>query len=284
MAIVQFEPEPSGIWVLPVTAAGAAAGEARRLTSGGHPVVSPDGQRVAYDRFDEVRVVNLDGTGDRAVLTGGRANQYPSWVDDRRLVALRRTGLSTHLTEVDLETGAAIERIPMPDAASHPRMGPDGDTFLVTVGGRNTLLRGSLSRGTAAPDTRFDGYSFAVWSPDGRFLALEQKQDQHMLAVLAELATGAMRTISPPEGQYWPGGFSPDGTHLAMAVLGGAEVRNVEVVDVRTGERRPLTRHTSPEQFAWYPHWSPRGGVIVYEQGALKGSLWIARPRALTSR
>ncbi|MGD9905309.1 MAG: winged helix-turn-helix domain-containing protein [Vicinamibacterales bacterium] len=283
MAVVQVE-LASEVAVLPVTAAGAPAGEPRRIAQGGHPAVSPDGRRVAYDRYSEVRVVNLDGSGDRAVLTGGRANQYPTWADDRRLVALRRTGLSTFLTEVDVERGTAVERIPMPEAASHPRMGPDGDTFLATLGERNTLVHGSLSEGRVEPWAAFDRYGFGVWSPDGRFLALEQKNGSHMPAWVAEIASGAVRRLSPEEGQFWPGGFSPDGTHLVLSTLGSSGVWNIEVIDVATGERRPLTRHTSPEHIAWFPHWSPRGGVIVYQEAVTHGSLWMARPDPLTDR
>ena len=267
------------LMVMPVTRAGAAAGAARTVVRGNHPAVSPDGTRVAFDRNGEVRIVNLDGTGDHSVLSGGRGNLYPSWVDDRRLVALRRVGLSAFLVEVDLETGQMTERVALPEAASFPRIAPDGDTFAATVGEPvNTLGRGSLRAGTFAPWPALVGYSFPVWSPDGRQLAVEMKQGRHMLMGVADVATGAVRQISPPEGQHWPGSFSPDGQRLAVASPGPTGIWNIEVVDIATGERRPLTTATSPELVARFPSWSPRGDAIVWAQTALSGTLSLVRP------
>lgn len=276
-AVVQVEMD-GVLVVMPVTTAGAAAGAARTVARGNHPAVSPDGTRVAYDRSGEVRVVHVDGTGDHSVLSGGRSNLYPSWADDRRLVALRRVGLSAFLVEVDLETGQMIERVALPEAASFPRIAPDGDTFAATVGEPvNTLGRGSLKAGTFAPWAALSRYSFPVWSPDGRQLAVEMKQGRHMLMAVVDVATGVVRQISPPEGQHWPGSFSPDGQRLAVASPGPTGIWNIEVVDVATGQRRRLTTATSPELVARFPSWSPRGDAIVWAQTALSGRLSLVR-------
>jgi hypothetical protein len=225
--------------------------------------------------------MNLDGSGDRAVLTGGRANEYPTWLDDRRLAALRRVGLSVFLVDVDLETGVMTERVALPEATSFPRVAPDGDTFVATVGEPlNTLGRGSLSAATFAPWPAFADYSFPLWSPDGRFLALEQKQGRHMLMALGEVASGRVTPLSPPEGQHWPGGFSPDGKRLAVSAPGPTEVWNIEIVDVASGQRRSLTTETSPEVVTRFPSWSPRGDVVAWAHNAFTGTVWLARPTA----
>lgn len=68
----------------------------RRLASlsgdDGYPSVSPDGSKVAYVSHNptpQVRVVNMDGTGDRALtdpLTEG-ANGFPTWSPDGSQIA-----------------------------------------------------------------------------------------------------------------------------------------------------------------------------------------------------
>ena len=62
-AVVQVEMD-GALVLMPVTTAGAAGGVARTVARGIRPAVSPDGTRIAYDRDGEVRVVNLDGTGE----------------------------------------------------------------------------------------------------------------------------------------------------------------------------------------------------------------------------
>ena len=203
----------------------------------------------------------------RSVLSGGRSNLYPSmgWRSPAGGATPRRAGLSAFLVEIDLETGRMTERVTLPESASFPRIAPDGDTFAATVGEPvNTLGRGSLKAGTFAPWSALARYSFPVWSPDGRQLAVEMKQGRHMLMAVADVATGAVRQICPPEGQHWPGSFSPDGQRLAVASPGPTGIWNIEVVDVATGERRQLTTATSPELVARFPSWSLRGDVIVW--------------------
>jgi Tol biopolymer transport system component len=239
--------------------------------------VSPDGEWIAYDVGPEIRVRRLDGSGERTVAAGGLRASYPTWRDSRRLFAIRQSGLTAFLIEADLETGVVTERLRLPEATSFPRIAPDGDTVVATLGEPlNRLGRGSIARGTFGEWPLLDGFAFAVWSPDGRTLAVEKKVGRHMPAYLADPDTGAATPVTPVDGQYWPGSFSPDGRRLALGVLDGSTTWNIEVLDVATRERRPVTRARSPETVLRYPSWSPRGDVIAYNRFQLRGSLFTA--------
>lgn len=263
------------VWGVPVTTAGAPTGPARRVVSGGHPAISPDGQRIAYDRSTEIGVSRIDGTGERVVLTGRRA-LYPSWRDDRTLMALRIDGMSPYLVEANLETGAVTERLRLPESTSFPRLSPDGDTVVANLGDPlNSVGRGSLSRGSFGPWPLFHDFSFPVWSVDGQRLVLEKKVGPHMAMFVADASTGAATQVTPSEGQFWPGAFSPDGRRVAMSVLPRSGVWRVEVLDLDSGTRLPLTHETSPEVISRYPSWSPRGDFLVYARGTLHGGLHL---------
>jgi Tol biopolymer transport system component/DNA-binding winged helix-turn-helix (wHTH) protein len=286
-AALVFVEAAEDVWTVPVTAAGAPAGDPRRLSAGGHPAISPDGQWVAYDHGAEIRVRRIDGSGERTVVAGGRRAMYPIWRDDRRLLAIRLTGLTPYLIEADLETGAVTERLRLPEATSFPRLAPDGDTVIATLGEPlNRLGRGSLTAGTFAEWPLFDGYSFAVWSPDGRRLAVEKKVGPHMPAYLADPESGAVSALTAADGQYWPGSFSPDGRALALGVLDAGGTWDIEVLDVDSRQRRTVARAGTPETVLRYPSWSPRGGLIAYNRYLLRGSLhtvdFAADPRPIT--
>ena len=274
-ALVLIKPRQD-VWTVPITNAGAPAGTPRRLRPGGHPAISPDGRRIAYDTGTEIRVMDIDGANDRPVLSGGRRVLYPTWQTDRRLFAMRRMGLSPYLVEADLETGVVTERLPLPEATTFPRVSPDGDTVVATLGEPlNTVGRGSLSRGTFGVWPLFDGYAFPVWSPDGRQLALEKKEGAHMPMYLGDVATGTARRVSPADGQFWPGAFSPDGRRIALSTLGDRGVWNIETLDPITGARTPVITEIDPEVTTRYPSWSPRGNLIAYDRTDVRGTLYL---------
>jgi uncharacterized protein YraI len=65
----------------------------RRLTSGIDPALSPDGQRVAFTRWDGAEMgtlwlINADGSGERAVLGETRQAKHPAWSPDGRQIVV----------------------------------------------------------------------------------------------------------------------------------------------------------------------------------------------------
>jgi hypothetical protein len=69
----------------------------RRLTYGFDPAFSPDGNQVAFARWDEPRglwVINADGSGERLLIGANRARS-PAWSPDGRAIVFEREVGST---------------------------------------------------------------------------------------------------------------------------------------------------------------------------------------------
>lgn len=68
----------------------------RRLTNGFEPALSPDGQRVAFTRWDEPRglwVINVDGSGEQFLSAANRARS-PTWAPDGSSIVFERMNKS----------------------------------------------------------------------------------------------------------------------------------------------------------------------------------------------
>jgi dipeptidyl aminopeptidase/acylaminoacyl peptidase len=80
----------------PVYAVDADGSSLRYLTSGMDPALSPDGQHVAFTRwegpghgaFGSLWVINIDGSGERMVLSNVRQPKSPVWSPDGRQIAI----------------------------------------------------------------------------------------------------------------------------------------------------------------------------------------------------
>ncbi len=78
---IAFQDRPGGnIYVMNADGTGL-----KKLTTGLDPALSPDGQRIAFTRWggngDTVRVINADGSGERAVITVDKPRS-PTWTPD----------------------------------------------------------------------------------------------------------------------------------------------------------------------------------------------------------
>jgi sugar lactone lactonase YvrE len=89
-------PGPNGVIVFQTTSGGeiyainADGSNLRYLTTGLDPALSPDGQWVAFTRWDNPQngalgslwVINIDGTGERVILGDIRQPKSPIWSPD----------------------------------------------------------------------------------------------------------------------------------------------------------------------------------------------------------
>jgi TolB protein len=68
----------------------------RYLTTGIDPALSPDGQSVAFTRWDDTQhgafgslwIINVDGTGERVILENVRQPKAPVWSPDGTKIAI----------------------------------------------------------------------------------------------------------------------------------------------------------------------------------------------------
>lgn len=80
----------------PIYAITPDGGDLRYLTSGMDPVLSPDGQQVAFTRWEgsghgapgSLWVINVDGSGERIILGDIRQPKAPVWSPDGTRIAL----------------------------------------------------------------------------------------------------------------------------------------------------------------------------------------------------
>ncbi|MDX1645060.1 MAG: protein kinase, partial [Thermoanaerobaculia bacterium] len=119
-----------------------------------------------------------------------------------------------------------------------------------------TLARMSVA---GAPRRVDDDVSDAVWTSDGRLLALVRERSGE--AVL-EYPPGEVRHSTP--GMFWHLDASPDGERIAFVDV-SARGHNQGVITVleRHGERTVLTRSGWEQGLAW----SPRGDEIWFARG-----------------
>ncbi len=104
------------------------------------------------------------------------------------------------------------------------------------------------------------------WAPDGRFLAVEDKNSsQEPFGIfLLSVETGEKRRLTfSPSGLYgdFDAAFSPDGKTIAFRRITGVHVADIYLVPAAGGEARRLTwLNRGIYDFAW----TPDGGEIIF--------------------
>jgi hypothetical protein len=224
----------------------------QRITNGIDPVWSPDGQQIAFVRWDDPRgvwVVNADGSNAHRIFDWSET-RYPSWSPDgQEIVFSRQHGRpsgggggpkgpggpgggpggpggggvseSWQLGIVNPVDGTFWEPLPNSDVSLTPAWSPDGEQIVYSAvqGLRIQSVDGQeSSQLTSDPkDTS------SVWSPSGEQVAFVHRQHDHWEIYVVDVNTGQRTRLT--ETPAWADGtaansvspaWSPDGKSIAF--------------------------------------------------------------------
>ena len=213
------------------------------LTAGMDPVWSPDGEHLAFTRWDGdqpgVYVMRADGTDER-LLFGTRQARLPAWTPDgRRVIFSRQNG------------GRGPQRICIPGYRCFDI--PADEYWRLAV---------VTAAGDDFRDLPSDFHSFSpVVTPDGKWVIYAG--DRGLKRV--NLETGEQRALTDELYVASPA-LSPDGRRLVYMVR-LHDHWDLFLLDLETGQRTQLTRSSALAGRAAdnvSPAWSPDGRFIVF--------------------
>ena len=197
----------------------------------GQPVVSPDGNVLAYMRSDgvgesQIRLAEPDGSGARKLTRVNGVGGSLSWAPDGGLFFTQLEFADRYRVTSDLYRAGrdgSVERVTRGLRISHADVSPDGRRAVAVQegGGSNALVLVELSSGEvttlveAAPDRH---WAYPRWSPDGASVAATcwrrpGLMDICILGEDGELVAEVTRDRAVDTAPFW----TPDGTAVVWS-------------------------------------------------------------------
>jgi Tol biopolymer transport system component/DNA-binding winged helix-turn-helix (wHTH) protein len=292
----------SQIWAQPVSPDGRPRGGAVAVTRdtsrrNSVPVVSPDGSKIAYvsTRGGEppnIWVMAVDGQDSTQLTSDESIDVQPFWFPDgRRLGYVSNRGNTRAVWSVDLPTRRHERLFNLPPRESDAD-GPPATAGEVAFSPSATRAIFSLVMPPAGNRALFltDVSPFAprqltgagqwtgypAWSPGERSIAVEIKEGPNTHAGVLDLVSGEVRRLTSLRGQTWVRSWSPDGAKIAAAAFRDG-LWDLRWIDAASGAEGTITPPAGSNIYMRYPQWSPRGDVVVFERGELRGDIWTVR-------
>jgi len=292
----------SQIWAQPIHASGAPAGRSMPLTRdtsrrNSFPAIAPDGSKLAYSSIrrgepSNVWVMDVDGGNPRQLTPDGTAEHIPKWLSDSKHIAYlsSRSGkravwavdTATRREELLIDP-SGIARDPALSPHLAGRLGeidiaPSSTRLAFSMvtpqdGGRVVYVSGLDRFDPRAVSDAGVSAGYPAWSPDESRIAVQIKEGSSTQAGVIDVRTGVLTKLTAAAGQTWVHSWSPDGRKVAAAVQREGSW-SLQWIDVASRRHGTITAPESARVYFRYPHWSPRGDVVLFERGEIRANIW----------
>ena len=237
--------------------------------------LSPDGEWIAFTTSgrEDLFVVRADGTGFRQLTDDAFRDRGVTWSPDGRRLAFYSNREDSYQAFTVRPDGSELKRVTaLPGGLTFPSWSPDGAELASCAGLDEQAWRIDLRQPVGEAAARRlppidDKHSLCArsWSPDGQALAgfaVDPGGVWRGVYVLS-LASGTYRRLGDQLGSevLW----------LDAARLVVGTPREIQVVDVRSGEARGLARGQGPSL-------SADGRWLTYVEQSEEADVWMAAP------
>jgi TolB protein len=235
------------------------------LDRAGEGYFSPDMKRISFQafprgqRYYQIYVMNLDGTGLQMVSTGQGATTcsffHPS---GQKLIFA-----SNHEDQRPPEEDVATTSQPGSAAASQPARPRARHDYAWHYFPGMEIYEYTFATGQLKRLTFSDGYDAeCAYSPDGRLIVFSSLRDKQQHIYICDADGGNPRRVTSGTGQFGGPFFSPDGRRIVYrADRRGDGTMQVVVNDLEGRAEQPLTDH---DTFNWSPYWHPSGKWVIF--------------------
>ncbi len=249
----------------------------RRLTTSREhsdraPVLSPDGQHIAWEReittnggdltAVEIWTMRIDGTEARAVVQNGSFNRSPSWGPAGEIVFASRASGSDQIYRLAAAATTPVRLTTSSGADQYPRVSPDGQR-IVFQSNRELDFDVYVMRADGSDVVNLTRYAgddrFPVWTPDGARILWTRFDDETLSFDILSMPSGggvATSIVATPFNELAPS-VSPDGASIVYQT-DRTPPFGLYIAPLAGGEGHPLRNAGSASGSDLAPWWGPR--------------------------